>query len=376
MKIKKEPEHFFVKEISKLKIQDEGEYAYVLLRKRNYTTQRAISAVSRVLRVSRKRIGVAGNKDKSALTEQIVSIWKAKKEDIEKVELKDIELEFLGYSDERITLGDLEGNFFKIQVFCEKGDETNIKVLEKRAEILIKQGFLNYFGEQRFGISKNNHEIGRFFLKGDFENALKGILIKTGIDNKEINDYSEFVKKNWGNWKECINKVPRFMSMEKSILNHLIKYSNDFAGAFRVLPKNLRRIFIHAYQSWIWNKALSNTVSGKEFICVADMKLNTGAGEFSEEKLPLIGFNSEDDGSYFFNESLKILKKEGLSLEDFKLPRMPELASKGDFREVRAFPKKLSIRKKEKDSFLVSFELGKGSYATVLLKNLFFKPKK
>ncbi len=376
MNIKKEPEHFFVREVSKLKIKECGEYAYVLLRKRNYTTSRAISAVSRALRVSRKRIGVAGNKDKSALTEQVISIWKAKKEDIEKIDLKDIELEFLGYGDERITLGDLQGNFFEIQVFCDKEDLTDLNELKKRANQMQKMGCLNYFGNQRFGISKNNHVVGRFFLKGNFENALKGILIKEGMDNEEINEYSNFVKKNWGNWKECINKVPRFMSMEKSILNHLIKTPNDFAGAFRVLPKNLRRIFIHAYQSWVWNKALSNVVSGaKVSINIADMQLNVVFDELEKEELPIIGFDSEDDESDFFQESVKILKKDGLKLEDFKLPQMPELASEGAKRNSVVFPESFGVEKKE-GSFLVKFGLGKGSYATIVLKSLFLKTKK
>ncbi len=372
MIIKQEPEHFFVREISNFSLKDSGEYAYVLLKKRNYTTDRAISAISRNLKVSKKRIGYAGNKDKRALTEQTISIWKVKKEDIEKIRLKDIELEFLGYSDKRICLGDLKGNFFKISVFAEK-NELVLAELKKQARLLSKIGIPNYFGEQRFGSAGSNHLAGKYFLKGDFESALHEILVKD-IKTEEGKKASEFIDKNWKNWKQCINHVPKYQSLEKAILNHLINVPNDFAGAFRVLSKNLRRIFIHAYQSYIWNLSLSAELEKlKHFkINIANQLLAVPLESFESKNLSIIGYDTKLDDSLFSRTSLKLLKHDKLTVDDFKLPRMPELAAAGDKRVSKVFPKQLKIEKK-KDAFQVSFSLDKGAYATVVLKALFSK---
>ncbi|MBT4114645.1 tRNA pseudouridine(13) synthase TruD, partial [Candidatus Woesearchaeota archaeon] len=116
MKIKQSPQDFIVDEVSIVKPKKTGEYAYFLLKKENWTTQRAIQQVARKLRVSAKRIGFAGNKDRHAITTQVCSAWETSAERIEWVILKDIKLKVLGRGDERINLGDLKGNKFKIIV--------------------------------------------------------------------------------------------------------------------------------------------------------------------------------------------------------------------------------------------------------------------
>ena len=93
MKFKSEPEDFIVEEVSTIKPEKkENEYTYALLKKTNWTTARAIKFLARHLRVSKVRVGFAGNKDKNAITSQVISLWKIKKDDLEKVKIKDIEL--------------------------------------------------------------------------------------------------------------------------------------------------------------------------------------------------------------------------------------------------------------------------------------------
>jgi len=116
MKIKEIPEDFIVTEVSLVKPLKNGEYTYFELKKRNWTTQRAIQQISRRLRTSSKRIGFAGNKDKFAITTQICSAWKIDPQAIENIRLSEIDLKVLGKGNERINLGDLTGNQFKIQV--------------------------------------------------------------------------------------------------------------------------------------------------------------------------------------------------------------------------------------------------------------------
>ena len=104
--IKQIPEDFIVTEINDIKFNNNGQYYYFTLKKKNYNTLRAIQAIAKKLRINEKNIGFAGNKDKNALTEQIISIKNGNK-NIENIKIKDIELKYFGKGDEKIYLGNL-----------------------------------------------------------------------------------------------------------------------------------------------------------------------------------------------------------------------------------------------------------------------------
>lgn len=146
--LKEKPEYFLVKEVKKLKLGN-GRYGIFLLRKRDYTTLKAIRLIAKILKVNEKEIGYAGNKDKRAVTEQYISIGGIG-ERAENLKIRDIELEYIGKSKERIRLGDLEGNKFRIKI---------------DGEIEKYDFFENYFGEQRFG--RENWIIGKKIVKNE-----------------------------------------------------------------------------------------------------------------------------------------------------------------------------------------------------------------
>lgn len=321
MKIKSEPEDFVVEEISKVKPKKEGEYVYFQIKKKNWTTQRAIQQIARKLRVSKKRIGFAGNKDKFAITTQTCSAWKVEPETLENVRLKDIEIKVLGKGDERITLGYLDGNRFKIRIIDVSVQE--LLNFEKNFTDITKNGFLNLFGEQRFGSAGNSGKIGKAIVNGNLEEATKRFLTEHG-NNERAQEFGDFAAKNWGKWKGIIKKCPDFLGLEKAVLNWLITHPTDFGGALRNIPKPTRRIFISAYQSEIWNKQL-----------------------LSAKKVP---------------------KK--ITIDPIKIKRMPELEMLGTERETIIKPKKFSY-KAGKYEVVVEFELPKGVYATELIRQLF-----
>lgn len=154
MKLKEKPEDFVVRELISLDIKKFGKMCYFVLKKRNYNTLDALSIISKKIGVPLKRFGIAGNKDKKAVTEQFVSVdcsWKK----LESLDLKDISVEFFGYGNKRIKLGDNRGNFFKIK-FKAKNDFT---------------WFANYFGEQRFGF--DNVSKGRKIVKKEFWDGME-----------------------------------------------------------------------------------------------------------------------------------------------------------------------------------------------------------
>ena len=169
-RIKQLPEDFIVKEINEVILSDNGDYSYFWLKKKNSNTLNAIETIANKLRINKKSIGFAGNKDKNAVTEQIISI-RAGNKNIENIKLKDVELRYIGDGEKEVFLGSNEGNEFIITIRNLANKE--IKIIEKK----IKNNSIlmpNFFGPQRF--SNNNLEIGKAIIKKDFEKAVKLIL--------------------------------------------------------------------------------------------------------------------------------------------------------------------------------------------------------
>jgi len=161
--IKEKFEDFIVKEIPIIPPKKEGGYTYFTLKKTNWSTMDALNAIARACHTSWKRFGFAGTKDKVAITEQLISAKGINAVDLKKVKIKDLELYDFFQSDEPLRLGDLKGNKFTITV--RDYESKDIKKSLEEFKTLCSKGFLNYFGEQRFGIQRpNNHFIGKNIL--------------------------------------------------------------------------------------------------------------------------------------------------------------------------------------------------------------------
>jgi tRNA pseudouridine13 synthase len=292
-KIKEKPEDFVVNEITNLKLQDKGNYCIFLLKKINYTTEKSVQTIANKLRIPRKNIGYAGNKDKIAITTQYISIKNAR---IKELELKEISLELKGYIAYPISLGDLEGNEFIINVITDKKPKKITKIT-------------NYFGEQRF--STNNIEIGKSLIQKDFKKAAEL------IDDRKV--------------QESLKEKP-----------------NDFIRALRKLPMKILKIYVHAYQSYLWN-----------LLAEENKNLKTN------KRLNIIGFDTD-----LTKEEESLLKKEGINKRDFIIRQIPDLTVEGTGRDLFTEISNLKINKIEK-GYNLKFKLKKGCYATEVIKQLF-----
>ncbi len=323
--IKQLPEDFVVKEIASLKIKDSGTYSYFILKKRDYTTYKALKIISDKLRKPIKHFGFAGNKDKIAVTQQLISI---KNTNINNFKFKGIELKYLGKNNNPVSLGDLEGNEFIISI--RNLNQNEIEKVEKR--IRHKLSIPNYFGEQRF--SKHNYLIGKAIIKRDLKKALDLILRHEG-------------------------------EIEKPVKEYIKKEKKDYVGALRKINKKLLRLYIHSYQSYLWNK------TAEEYITLTKTKKNT--------KIPIIGFGLEKiEDNKLSTIITNIMKKEDITNRDFIISQVPELSSEGNDRDLFLGMSNIKIIKTDKDELnknkqkmILSFSLKKGSYATEVIKYLF-----
>ena len=375
-RIKQIPEDFIVEEITpdgkileignrgiENKNQEEKEYVHFTLQKYNWDTMKAIKEISRRLGISHKRFGFAGTKDKRALTTQRVSLWNKKIEDLERVRIKDIKLKDFRYEDERINLGDLLGNRFTVVIRNLGYDEEIIR--ERISSLMneLKGQIPSFFGVQRFGtVRPITHLVGKEILKKNFKGAVMIYLsMEFEGEDEEVKEVRKTLRET-GDFKGALKNFPKHLGYENAMLNFLVKEreKENFIGALRKLPKKLRQMFIHAYQAYIFNKSLSEYI--KRGIVV--------------ERLPLVGYKTEID-----EITSRILNEEGISQEDFRVDSMPELSSKGEYRNCFAIVENLEIinigddeLNEGKKRLTIRFSLGKGNYATVFLREVMKSP--
>lgn len=352
-------EDFRVEEIPKL-LPEGDEYTVFWLEKFNWDTNNAIRAIAKSLHVSIKRFGIAGTKDKRAVTKQRVSAWNIEADKLEKVKIKDLKLYGFEKSGERISLGESEGNRFIVTIRdIDLGEDEIRKRLDDIFSVLEK-GILNLFGPQRFGeVRPITHLVGKEMLKSNFEGAVRIYLCN--VFEKEPEDSRKARKAladAWGTkegYLKALELFPKRLRYERNMIDYLSKHPNDFAGALRRLPKRLRKMFINAFQSWIFNQVAER---GTEIV-----------------KLP--GYDTELEESPVDKKIKQILEKEGIKIEDFRMRSMPELACTGIQRKVLLVPKELKLIEIADDEFnegkkkaIISFALPSGAYATVVLNKV------
>jgi tRNA pseudouridine13 synthase len=320
MIIKEECEDFLVDEIPNENFYQEesAQFHVYKLIKRNYTTERAVTHIAKALHIPRKYISFSGTKDKKAITTQYITISGAKKERVLSLELKDLHLEFIGYRKERLALGLLQGNKFSLLV----------KNVSMPKQFLEEFYVPNYFDEQRF--SSHNTILGRLILKKQYKEAVD-IIIEHDADYKEV----------------C--------------LEHLQKQTNDYIGALRLLPRRTLLFYVHAVQSYLFNQQLKDVIPlPRKIVTYSEGEFNFPQellSEVKQEEGELIGFESQNG-------------YEDIEPYDFINKSFPELSLSGGKRLLYSKVSNCKLEEKE-NGIHVEFSLGKGSYATIVLKQLF-----
>jgi len=317
------------------------EYTQFTLVKRDWNQDTILKKIARLCGVSRKRFSYAGTKDKFALTAQRITAWKIPAERLAKIKIKDCTLGDFSSADKRLELGDLWGNRFSIRVRSTKPPSPNIPPIES---------IPNFFGQQRFGMRLNNHIVGKLILKDDIEAAVKEYLTGTTENEGEEGKQARlFLAENWGSFNDALKKYPKYLRFEKALLNQLVKHQKDYVGAFKKLSKNMYKLFTHAYQSHLFNQELSEKIKKKESL--------EGEGN-------LIGY-----GSTLNEFEKKLIEREGFEQGDFRVKPFPEASVRGGMRHWKAEVRNFKTET-EDTSLVLKFDLEKGAYATILLREL------
>ncbi|TRO48734.1 tRNA pseudouridine(13) synthase TruD [Candidatus Bathyarchaeota archaeon] len=321
--------------------------------------------------------------------------------------LSDITLYPIGYVREHLSSYYLLGNNFKININNLDSSELEIKTTIKKTIEQLNEigGIPNFFGYQRFGtIRPITHLVGKAIIKDDFKKAILTYLVNC---SELENPYSREARKDLArtqDFKKSLHKFPKQLRFERLILNHLSKKPNDFIGAFKRLPFKLQMLFIQAYQSYLYNLFLSKRIeqgfSFKKAI-IGDFAVNIDRSglpmpqtgklvnieniekinkSIKLEKmciaLPLVGFKQGFSSGKIGEMQKNIFEIEGITPENFRVKIIPRISGRGNLRAINIPLKKFKLKKvfsesnRFKNRININFMLHKGSYATILLREI------
>lgn len=256
-KLRSAPGDFLVEEIPlEGKGGSTGPYLICRLTKTNWELQHAVKEIAKRLGISHRRIGWAGTKDKNAKTTQLISMFKVTPAEIAAFSLKDITLEVVGSANAQLSLGDLSGNRFDLVIRGAEGDDLEGRVAA--VTTAASEAFPNYFGLQRFGVIRPlTHRIGELVLRGEYEQA---VMTYVGEAFPHEPEKVKAVRTAFSESRDVLatlKEMPPQMSFERSMLSYLHANPGDYPGALRQLPPKLLSMFVSAFQSYLFNCALS-----------------------------------------------------------------------------------------------------------------------
>jgi len=203
-----------------------------------------------------------------------------------------------------------------------------------------------------------------------------------------------------------LNALIKNLSFKKKALpkknyTSTINKDEDSLSAFHSLPKNLQKLFVHAYQSYLFNLILSqrmeqnlpfNVAIAGDVVCFHNEfgfpdpdkveKVTANKIEGMNRLLkrgrafvsaPIFGYETEFADGVVGAIERKVLEGEAIEPDNFYIEKMPELSSKGTSRPVLL---RVELKAEISDDELnpgqlkvkLNFFLPKGTYATVLLR--------
>ncbi len=384
----------------KEKTGSSGAYTWFILEKHGWDTFSVLRHLAKVLHIDLERFSFAGMKDKRGITVQRASCWKVKPSELGKIVLKDVYLRNFVRSKKSIKLGDLWGNHFTITV-RDIGPNIDLhSIVVETWNELEAQGAPNFFGHQRFGTHRPiTHLVGEGIIKGKFKDSIITFLTKHSTHERvDVSNARRRLSKTQ-DFGEAIEMFPRSLWYERTLLRSLLKNTEDYIGALRTLPKRFRMMFVHAYQAYLFNRFLSDRIKKNiplnqavkgdiVRITSKDFPRYVKVSEVNEHNinimakngkaivvLPLVGYSSKLPGGDMGEIVSKILGKEGVSTKDFRIERMRELSSSGEFRPITLQINDIRFSKPSNDDVNpkktkveFDFSLPKGCYATIVMR--------
>ncbi len=383
-------------------------YLLCILVKRNWDTFIAVKNLAKEFGIDQNRIQFAGIKDAKAQTAQYITIENVEPQAIANAGIKDLSVQSVGYVREPLSLFYLLGNDFTITIRNPiETDAIKKQITETIQQLSAVGGVPNFYGHQRFGTTRPiTHLVGKALVQGDFREAAVLFLANPSSHEHPASRQARQQLRETGDFKTASEYFPRQLRFERQMLAHLSECSDDFVGAFQRLPPKLLALFVQAHQSYLFNRFLSERIraglplnravvgdfvvgverSGLPLTAVSkivtDQNLEEINGQVAAGRmrvaLPIVGAKQKLSHGAMGQLEMEVLKQEDAEGK-VEVNALSKLGGKGGLRAVltplREF--KLQVINKDENSkglAIVSFMLLRGSYATIVLREL-MKPQ-
>lgn len=397
-RLKSSSDAFRVTEISSYPLPDPGG-AYTILRvvSRDWEQHELADAIARRLGLGRNAVQWAGTKDRRAVAERLLSYRGALPD--RELALPRVEVLESYRARDGLVLGHHYGNAFDLRV-DQLARPPELAVVAYRAvevELRTLGGFPNFFGPQRFGeVRPITHEVGRWVVRGDLARAVEVYLIDRPLAGREgTGDRARVAYAEHRDAGRALREFPAEYHFERTLLAHLAR-GHSPERALRALSRDLRLLFVHAFQSYLFNRWLSDRV--KEGLPLSApvegdeiLRLGRDGSVRSQEGVPvgadnlvecadlvargralvagpLVGFVTPVSSGSPGLLLERLLATEGVDRTMFRLPATPEIASRGAARPVLVPMPPMGISPERDEQVRFQFALPKGAYATVLLR--------
>jgi tRNA pseudouridine13 synthase len=245
----------------------------------------------------------------------------------------------------------------------------------------------NYFGEQRFGRRGDNAILGAALVRADNSELLMQLLGRPNpaVDNaQQIGARDAFDRRDN---ERAMHLWPRASGMERRVLARLMK-SGRPASAIRAIDQRVRRLWISALQSQLFNEVLAARIDSLDKLMDGDlaMKHENGAGFLVESAAveqprcdafeisptgPIIGYRMSVPTGQPLAAEEAVFAAHKLKPGDFK--SSGRLRVKGTRRPLRVRPENVELAAgvdEDGGYITVAFTLPAGSFATTFLREL------
>ncbi|XP_077196456.1 pseudouridylate synthase 7 homolog isoform X2 [Paroedura picta] len=262
-----------------------GSYCHFVLYKENKDTMDAINVLSKFLRVKPNIFSYMGTKDKRAITVQEIAVLRITAQRLAHLNkcLMNFKLGNFSYKNHPLKLGELQGNHFTVVLRNITGTEDQIQ----QAMLSLREiGFINYYGMQRFGTTAvPTYQVGRAILQNNW-NEVMDLILKPRPGAEK--GYLVKCREEWAKTKDpaaALKKLPVKRCVEGQLLRGLSKYGlKNIISAFGIIPRNNRLMYIHSYQSYVWNNMVSKRIEEYGLRAVSgDLVLKGGTAVYIEE---------------------------------------------------------------------------------------------
>lgn len=388
VKIRRIPEDFQVDELP-APLSSSGPFALYRLTKTSIGTPEAVQAIVQRWGVHRKRISYGGLKDRHAVTSQHLTIHNGPRKSLQQ---KSLHVEYLGQTAAAFTSAEILANRF--QLTLRDLTATAAADILRHYSTATQTGIPNYFDDQRFGsLGQSGEWIARAWCRGDWERALwLAMADPHPNDPADERRQKQILRDHWGKWPECQALLER--SHRRSIVTYLsdkVKVGKpaDFRGALARIQVDLRGLYLSAWQSALWNRLLSRYLENAspnhvlpriELTCgpvalpIPQDPAATAA--WLDLQLPLPSARIDRPEGLVGELLDQVLAEEGVELREVrvKYPR-DSFFSKGS-RRAWIIPANATSAEAADELYpgrrkiQLSFELPRGSYATMLVKRI------